>query len=1063
MKPIKLVMKAFGPYSEKQEIDFSKLNDKNIFLITGPTGSGKTTIFDAIAFALYGEASGTDRESTSLRSDFAKDDILTEVELWFSLRGKEYYIKRVPMQLKKKKRGEGFTEQKSEGELHLPNGKIITKIKDINDEVEDILGITKEQFKQIVMIPQGEFRKLLNADSLEREKIFRKIFGTEIFEKIQNKIVDEARELKNHINKVQERRNTKLKSLNCMEADEELYRMINCEDLNVNEIIERAELLIKEDKGAKKELEKDLDAIKVSIENLNKEIITGENINSKLNEKQSIKIKKEQQETLKDIYISKEHSLKKGRKALEVKNTEDYFEEKKIVLIKREEELKKAIECEILSKNKLENADELFKLEKGKEKERKSLEILLSDLKKLKDKIIIYEENKKKVIKLEKESSLLKENNLKLKDNIKLDKEKIKLFEKKLEQINEKEKEKITLDNKLSYIKEERNKLASLYKKIESIEEDGQSHCFLEKEFISFEKNFKKEKEEFENKEEVFRKSQAGILAQQLEENSPCPVCGSTTHPNKAKVIEGSVSEALLKEEKKKIEELKKEYDNYLNKLIAIKSKINESFESGIKDLTLQLFSENSINLKIFKEEFIKENSNIKLLLEELKGLKTLVTEEGKGKAKEIKVLEESLKSLENFIKEKQIISKDKVQLEKNIETCEKQLELSEEEYVNKSNSLEAAKQSLISIEEEFNGELKTLKEIENNIKTTSEQIKAMEKAYIEAEKNFNYCSNIYSESKANKKSKEENLILSKEEESKALEKFNIKLSEAGFNTVEEYRESLLKEEEIDSLEKEIQSYYQNLKVLEETYSKLEKETKDFKIVDLEILNIKLESLKEKEKILLEDKESIYSRIENNSKLLKEGIQLNDKIKIEEEKYKIVGELSNMIKGQNTEKISFERYVLASYFDDIIEASNIRLSKITGGRFELLRKKEKGKGSSQQGLDLEVFDNYTGKPRPVKTLSGGESFKASLSMALGLADVVQAYAGGIQLDTMFVDEGFGTLDPESLDNAIQCLIGLKEGGRLVGIISHVPELKESIETQLEVIPTKEGSKAKFNI
>lgn len=207
----------------------------------------------------------------------------------------------------------------------------------------------------------------------------------------------------------------------------------------------------------------------------------------------------------------------------------------------------------------------------------------------------------------------------------------------------------------------------------------------------------------------------------------------------------------------------------------------------------------------------------------------------------------------------------------------------------------------------------------------------------------------------------------------------------------------------------------------------------------------------------------MFSRLDNNIKTLKEIKKLNEKISEKEDDYKIIGELARISNGDNDERITFERYVLAAYFDEIIAAANIRLSKMTGGRFLLSRKEEKGKGRRQEGLELEVFDNYTGKARHVKTLSGGESFKASLSLALGLADVIQSYAGGISLDTIFIDEGFGTLDPESLDNAIETLVELQNGGRLVGIISHVPELKERIDSILEIIPTKEGSKARFII
>jgi exonuclease SbcC len=272
-----------------------------------------------------------------------------------------------------------------------------------------------------------------------------------------------------------------------------------------------------------------------------------------------------------------------------------------------------------------------------------------------------------------------------------------------------------------------------------------------------------------------------------------------------------------------------------------------------------------------------------------------------------------------------------------------------------------------------------------------------------------------------------------------------------------------MREEDIKQLEKAILLYRQGLTSLKDRLSKAVTDTESLAEVSIEKLKIELSEVRADETALEEKVKIIYSRIKHNTKILKEIEEINKAIFNDEEKYAVIGELSRVANGDNSERISFERYVLAAYFDEIISAANIRLSKMAGGRFILKRKEERGKGRKQEGLELEVFDNYTGKSRHVKTLSGGESFKASLSLALGLADVVQAYAGGISLDTMFVDEGFGTLDPESLDNAIQCLIDLQKGGRLVGIISHVPELKERIDVRLEITPAKEGSKARFVI
>jgi len=264
-------------------------------------------------------------------------------------------------------------------------------------------------------------------------------------------------------------------------------------------------------------------------------------------------------------------------------------------------------------------------------------------------------------------------------------------------------------------------------------------------------------------------------------------------------------------------------------------------------------------------------------------------------------------------------------------------------------------------------------------------------------------------------------------------------------------------------MENSINEYKDKVKSLKDRIEEVEKETLNMDKVNEEKILEEIKSWKEKEEEVNKEDNKLFARIDNNQKQLKKINKLTLSIAKGEEEYKVVAELSKLAKGDNSEKLSFERYVLAAYFNEIIQAANIRLMKMTGRRFLLKRKEERVKGNKQSGLELEVFDNYTGKARHVKTLSGGESFKASLALALGLADVIQSYTGGIRVDTMFIDEGFGSLDQESLDNAINCLIDLQKGGRLVGIISHVSELKERIDARLEVTPAKEGSHIRFNI
>lgn len=1042
MKPIKLILNAFGPYAGKEVIDFSRLQDKNIFLITGPTGAGKTTIFDAITFALYGEASGSEREKTSLRSDFAKDSDLTSIELWFSLRGEEYYIKRIPQQLKKKTRGDGFTEQKSDAELKNPEGKIITGVKNVDESVVSILGITKEQFKQIVMIPQGEFRKLLTSDSLEREKIFRKIFGTEIFDKIQRKITDEAINLKKDIEKVQEGRNTYLRSIKCKDIDDELYTMINAKDLNITEIISRTKILIENDEKLEGNLNKDKENLSEIINKINEEIIRGQNTNKRLEEKESLRVKIDEIKEKEQIYLQKEEHLKKSRKALEVKNLEDVFEDRKKAFIRAEQELKDAIGKEIISLERFNNAKKTFDKEKLREDEKKLLNIKISEVEKSKEKAVIYETKRQEFKSINHNVKDLESTVLNLKEEIKNSKLELDKLHNEIETSIKCEGDLKGIQAEIKDRERTREALLNFHKQLKNLNSKKTKFNMEKQEFYNIEKHFKEVKSNYEEMDEMFRKGQAGLLADILKEKEPCPVCGSIEHPMPAKLIKGIPTEEQLKSYKILYEDEDKKHKTKLEDLKIL----NNEIENFINDVI------NKYKKEIFDEEEV-----------ELKDLNKIILEKGKENTEKLNKLKSNEEKINEIIKGKHVLIEQKQYIEKNIVNNEKLLDEKSKLHIDMKGKLEAVREGLKSIEDEFGGEVKSITNISLELNELKDTINIMRLGYERAEHEFNESSKLYSECKADKLAKEKNQIVVKEEEKKAKDEFKEKCSACGFNVYEEYKNSYLDEKEIEILEDDIKGYTEEKTIINSKFNSILEETRDLVKVNLDEIIQKLNINKLEDKSLSEKQKEIFSRIDNNKSNLKEAKKLTEKILTKEEKFKVIGELSNITRGYNSEKISFERYVLAAYFDDIIEASNLRLRKMTSGRFELLRKKEKGKGAAQQGLDLEVFDNYTGKARHVKTLSGGESFKASLSMALGLADVVQSYAGGIQLDTMFVDEGFGTLDPESLDNAIQCLIGLQSNGRLVGIISHVPELKERIDARLEITPAKEGSKTVFNI
>ncbi|SHK03468.1 exonuclease SbcC [Clostridium amylolyticum] len=1043
MRPLKLIMSAFGPYAEEEIIDFQVLKDKKIFLITGPTGAGKTTIFDGICYAIYGRASGDERESENFRSDFAEDDRLTFVELWFQVSGKEYYIKRIPQQRKKKSRGEGYTEQKSDAELLLPDGKVISGVNDVKDKINEIFGISYEQFKQIVMIPQGEFRELLSANSKEREAIFRKVFGTYAFLRVQELLDNKAKEIAISIKSFKEQRDTNIRNLQCGD-NEEFKALKEAKDLNVTEILKHAQEKILEDEGKRKEITDKISILDEEINSLQKQRAQAIENNKKFQDKEVLEKRKISLEAKQDYYYNQEYVLNKARKALSIKGKEDYYHNRCINVEKRREALSESENKLKASYRMLIKAQENLKVQEGKEEDRKKLSARITELKKDIDKVKQYEEKNKNIQGIKNNLIESKNNKDKKLELIEILKKEISLISDSLEKLNNTAPKLVEKNNELKEKEDIKNKLDKLHIEDNKLTEIRKKYIKCKDEFFKLEIIYKEIKAKYEYMDEIFKKGQAGILAQKLEENAPCPVCGSSHHPSPAVMIEGVPTEEELKNTKNIYEEKNKEYHKYLVDLQGYRTQgiaqkeVVDTIKNELKSFISQEIKE------LEKEELTAfVNNEIKLINGEIETIRLEITHLDKCQ-KQLKTDTEKLKDLkEKLIKE------------------EESLKEVEKAYLQAYGIFERESEVIKRLKEDMPQGINTLKDFMLEINNLEERFNLLERAYKEAQEANSKANAGYAAAQADKAVKDKDHEASKFELKEALKDFQEAVKNCGFEHKEDYEKHKLKEEEISNLDKAIKDYNEELKSIRDRFEEVIKSLENIEIVDITLLEEKEKGVKENRRVLLEEDKLLFSRMDNNKKLLKEIIKTQEEISDREESYLTIGELARVAKGDNKEKVSFERYVLAAYFDDIIEAANMRLQKMTSGRYLLSRIKERGKGNAQQGLELEVYDNYTGKARHVKTLSGGESFKASLSMALGLADVVQSYAGGISLETMFVDEGFGTLDPESLDNAISCLIDLQSSGRLVGIISHVPELKERIDARLEITPGMQGSHAEF--
>ena len=913
MRPIKLKISAFGPYSGVTEFDFDKLGTGGLYLITGDTGAGKTTIFDAITYALYGDPSGNNRDASMLRSKYADDSVPTEVELLFSYYGKEYTVKRNPEYFRANKRGEGTTKQIAGAEIIYPDGKTVTKIKDVDNAVKEIIGIDRNQFCQIAMIAQGDFLKLLLSPTKERMEIFRHIFKTELFSNLQERLKRESGALADECDTIKRSIAQYIGGIVCDEDNADSIEVEKAKkgNLTTEDTVVLLEKLILEDEKAEAEfaelkiaLQKELDAVKARVAKA------------------------------KDIALAKEDLLKNEKALAEQTEQKELLSKKCDAEKEKQPQIKELTEAAAKIKATLPEYDELT----AKQSQ-------------LKNNTAVIEESTDKVSSLEKKIKELTDEiaalNEELKTLQKAGEDKIRFEADKAVQL-ELSKKLTALKSNIAALSVAREKYQSAIKKYEAkaskaAELDSTYKC----------------------KNKMYLDAQAGILADTLAENMPCPVCGSTEHPNIATRPENAPT--------------KEELDALQDQVANANSEANTAREAAG-------------SLKGALDE--KENS----VQAEIQSLLGEVSFDDAVSAVEAKLLDigEVVSDLDQQIKEAQ----KKIDRKKVIETALPQ----------KTEVLEKAK--------------KDIELIRDDVKTKAAENKSLEERIAQLQAKLTF-----------------------ESKSKA---------EAEITTLTKTAEQIQKDFEV--AQKNLNACNEKLASLKSARDEITKRLDGDGDVDLEKESELQSALEGKQKKLSNDEKVVHSRLTANRKSLDNIKAKADALIAAENKYAWVKSLSNTANGNisGKEKIMLETYIQMNYFDRIIARANTRLMIMTGGQYDLVRRKEALNKQGQSGLDLDVIDHYNGSERSVKSLSGGESFKASLALALGLADEIQSSAGGIKLDTMFVDEGFGSLDEDSLSQAMKALASLADGNRLVGIISHVGELKQKIEKQIVVTKDKSG-------
>ena len=912
MRPLKLTISAFASYSGRVELDMEQLGTNGIYLITGDTGSGKTTIFDAISFALFGEPSGNMRNANALRSEYAPLDTPTFVELSFQYREEIYTVKRNPVYMRKALRGEGVTQQNADATLTLPDGKLITGVRNVDVKIEEILGINRSQFCQIAMIAQGDFMKILHQDTAGRGEIFRKIFQTDNYKKLQEKIKELTKEASENC--------TLLKNSVNQYIDDFSYPPSYPSDFhfNLNSIEKFLELsceIMQADENEKEQLVKALETLDNSITDLSNRIQQVE----------------KQRDILKNLEDSKKllESDRESKKSLH-----SLLEEEKLKVPAIEEDKKRCAEWE----QELKLHDEY----KTKWDETVAKQNFINETKtRCENGALVVERTAANLEELRKELQSL--------ENVEAEKVKIESD--------------IQINN--SFIAQ----LTKLNSDIINQKALESSLKAQQKRYLDLQKIADESQGRFATLNRNFLQEQAGIMAENLLPGQPCPVCGSLSHPILAQKTENAPTEAQLKQAEVAAQGAQQKATEASQKANEMRG--NSEAQKRILQETL---------LEIFPD-YSPENES-KLLEDKMLELQNAANS-----------LKNALVDLNQRIARKEKVAKDIVVETQNVEKYQ--------------NALTDFSQKLTIAQTELSGLQAQLEELKQKMK-----------------------------------------FASKNEVQQEIEEATQRI---------ERHEKVLK----DNTEK-FQEIETRIAKNEGVVNALSQQIIPDLSLDIEQEKLKLEQAKNAKIEKQEQKEKVSARLQNNSAVLQNVDKKRAEAQAAEAKLTWLQTLSNTANGklQGRDKISLETFVQMTYFEKIIRHANKRLEQMSGGQYRLVRARTEG-GNAQVGLDLNVHDTYSGKERSVKTLSGGESFMAALSLALGLSDEIQVSAGGVQIDTTFVDEGFGSLDDEALQLALRTLQGLAQNNHLIGIISHVNALK-NIEKKIVVTKTAtQGSVAKI--
>ncbi len=960
MRPLRLVMTAFGPFPGREVINFEAFGVAPLFLINGPTGSGKTTILDAICFALYGKTTGDEREGAQMRSDLAAAEVLCEVEFSFLLHDRHFEIRRVPEQLRPKARGDGLTEQKPEAQLAeiLADGSkqllVSSKVSEATREIESLTGLSADQFRQVMVLPQGKFRQLLLAESVEREKIFSQLFQTGIYKRLEERLREKSAAIRREREACLQQRQGILEAVECDSAaavDREISDLQGQVDAarEIRSRLETAYLAAHQDFGRAQALVNDFEQLSR---------VAAELVRLNQRESEITELKKRvaaaiQADRLRPVFLERDRCLQ------EQSFLAERLTETRATLTRARERLRQVeAEREQLPHLNRERDDQHLTLRRM-EQYREGLERMTGLDRQLED--------------LQRQSTLY--------GSVR----RLAECDQQLARLNDYSNQKRVLEN--------------LKKKLEQVEAEG----------LKLKQKYDSMVVANKTLELAWHQGQAALLAAELQDGAPCPVCGSQSHPAPAATSEHLPSYQELEGARKTVAE-------QADRLEAVRDQFRE-LRAEVKQQGL-----------VVNELEAGLGPDPAAAVAQLKAQRAIEQQALEGfPAADVTTLRQLdsdalSDSIQKMAEKQAVIKRERELLGKDLPLEFRDLQ-----------ALESATRTLI-----------------DKISRCEKRIEEIGQAHREAYAAVESASNAVQQSE-----QQHGQALIKAEA--AARACHDSLVGSPFAAEEDYRAALLSEAELDAFQSRIDSFEGERLQLSGADRELRKKLEGQERPDLDMVERQFRAAEKSRTQADHHWRSLDSRLQALQNTRKKLDANQARLKELDDRYRVVGTVSDVASGQTGQKVSLQRFVLSVLLDDVLLEASTRLTRMSKGRYRLLRKEDRAKGNKASGLDLLVDDAYTGKVRPVATLSGGESFMAALALALGLSDIVQAYSGGVRLDTLFIDEGFGSLDPESLDLAIRTLVDLQSAGRMIGIISHVGDLKEQIPQRIDVVQQRTGS------